>query len=206
MAFLTRMARAPARLGDLVRVTRGLECGKRHPAVTDTPGPNRRPLLTGDSVDAFFIGPGLFLDPSRLPPEKHKRESLFSLQPRTIVRRVTDRLKAAVDERGAYVLNTLYVLEPIEPALPILPYSMCALLNSAPLGRYHRLAHAADDRLFPYVRASQLRSLPMPAPAVLAGPDGVRLADLARRAQEEPSPRHQVAIDALASRLYGVDA
>jgi hypothetical protein len=205
MAFLARMRRAPARLGDLVRVTRGLECGKRHPAVNDTPGRGRRPLLTGASVDAFLLESDLYLDPNRLSPEKHKPEALFNRRPKTVVRRVTDGLKAAVDERGALALNTLYILTPHEPAPPAFHYAMCALLNSTPLRRYHRLAHASDDRLFPYVRASQLKALPWPAPAVLAGPEGARLADLARRAQARPSRLDQPSIDALANRLFDVD-
>jgi len=205
MAFLSRMRRAPARLGDLVRVTRGLECGKRHPAVQGTPGRGRRPLLTGESVDAFLIEPDLYFEPSRLSPEKHKPGALFHRRPKTLVRRVTDGLKAAVDEGGAYALNTLYILAPHEPVPPAFHYAICALLNSTPLRRYHRLAHASDDRLFPYVRASQLRALPWPAPEILAGPDGARLADLARRAQADPSRLDQPAIDSLANRLFDVD-
>jgi len=205
IAFLARMSRAPARLGDLVRITRGLECGKRHAAVNDSPGPGRRPLLTGDSVDAFRIGPGLHLDPERLSSDKHKPAALFTRRPKTLVRRVTDRLKAAVDERGAFALNTLYILTPHAPVPPDFHYALCALLNSTPLGRYHRLAHASDDRLFPYVRASQLKALPVPAPEVLTGPDGTRLAALARRAHADPSRVDRPAIDALASRLLGVD-
>ncbi|MBN2492354.1 MAG: N-6 DNA methylase [Planctomycetes bacterium] len=206
MAFLFAMQRAPARLGDLVHIARGLECGKRDRAVFAEDAPGRVPLLTGECVDRFRIEVPAFVDLAHVPATATKRAAFASGRPRVLVRRVAAELKAAVDESGALALNTLYLLAPREPAPPDLAHCLAALLNSGPLRRYHRLAFAADDRLFPYVRISQLEALPFPARARLEGPEAGQLAQLARRAAADPRRVDMAEIDALAERLYGVRA
>ena len=203
MAFLRAMERAPQRLGAVVHITRGLECGKRHPALLAAPGPGRTPCLLGDQVDAFRTATPAYLALDRLPESKRKSSSLFCPRPKLLVRRVAPTLKAAVDETGAYTLNTLYVLLAREPDTPDdFYYVLAALLNSSLVRRYHGLAFAASDRLFPYIRISQLARLPLPSLARLRGRSGARLAVLARKAQEEMDFPFQAELDAIVDRMY----
>ena len=206
MAFLRAVQQAPERLGDWVTVTRGIECGKRHPAVVREAGRGRERLLCGHQVDAYRTQPGSFVDLERLPPDRRKPASLFGRRPKILVRRVSDQLKAAVDESGAYVLNTLYILEPGHAAGDHVCYLLSALLNSAILGRYHRLAFASEDLLFPYVRKSQLVRLPVPSRSVWDSPEGSRLSALARRAHEAPDRVARQAMDRIVADWYGMNA
>jgi len=203
MNFLLETQRAPARLGDLVRIVRGIECGKRHPAVFERGAPGRMPLLRGDQVDSFRTTPAAFIDIGRVPESKLKPIPLFQRRPKLLVRRVAPTLKAAVDESGAFTLNTVYVLHPRDPAMAgDFYYCLSALLNSSLLGRYHRLAFAANDRLFPYVRISQLSMLPMPAVEALQGNAGAELAALARKAHTKPDFSIRAEVDPIVNRMF----
>jgi len=203
MAFLRAMGRAPQRLGTVVHIARGLECGKRHPAVLAAPGPGRTPCLLGDQVDAFCTAPPAYLALDRLPEKKRKSSRLFHPRPKLLIRRVAPTLKVAVDETGAFTLNTLYVLRAREPDTPDdFYYILSALLNSTLVRRYHRLAFAARDRLFPYIRISQLARLPLPSLTRLRGRAGARLAALARKAHAEKDFQDRSELDNLVRRIY----
>ncbi len=177
LAFLARLERLPARVGDHAAIARGLECGRRDPAIVAADHPGARPLITGAAVGPYSIADATGIRLDRLSPRRVKDPAIFAARPKLLVRRVTDRPCAAVDESGAWALNTLYVLRPHED-IPV--HALCAWLNSAAIRRYHALAFESGDRLFPYLRASQLRALPAPDAAVLAGPLGRRLARAAR--------------------------
>lgn len=147
------------KLGEFVEVRRGVECGKRDAAIETSLEADTYPLLRGEDVTPFQVGfEGLYLRRGA-DHLKFKPLELYT-GPKLLVRRVTNSLIAAVDEGEHHVLNTLYVLKPVE-GVKISLWYLCGLLNSGLLNRYFQRVWVNDDRLFPYVRKEQLLGLPI---------------------------------------------
>ena len=155
------------RLGDLVTFTRGIECGKRDPRIVDpnsAPETASRALLTGETVEAFSaIAQHRFLLSSDTEKDKVlKDSSLWMGDSQLLVRRVAPRPIAAVASPPALALNTLYVARGEE----IDNHAACALINSEIFRDLFVRMFAFDDSLFPYLRTSQLRQVPVPIKAL----------------------------------------
>ncbi len=152
---------APPLSAWLTRLTRGIEAGRRDPALSNSPQ-GRLPVLSGRDVKPGTVAPpSLFLDPGALPAHRLKDRALYETPAKILVRRVADRIVAAVDRSGAFALNTLYCLHPAEG---VNPDALAAMLNSRLVTFWWRASFGADDRIFPYVRTGQLASLPMRLP------------------------------------------
>ncbi len=194
LALRERLNRAARRLGAAVaRLQRGVEIGQRDAALAPGPSARTRPVLRGRDVAAFRCAPAeRFLDPALLPARQMKELALYDSPAKLLVRRVSDRLIAAVDRSSSIALNTLYCLHPA-PGLDV--DALAALLNSSLATFWWRSSSGGDDRLFPYVRGEQLRQFPLPPS--LAG-----LAALGRRASRGEDVL--AAIDATVARLYGL--
>jgi SAM-dependent methyltransferase len=195
LSLRARLERSCRPLGDAISILqRGIERGQSDPALRPRPGRASQPVLRGRDVGPFRCAPpARYLDPAALPRRHLKNLRLYDTPAKVLVRRVADRLMAAVDRSRALALNTLYCLH---PAPGIDPDALCALLNSSAATFWWRSAFGADDRLFPYVRAEQLRALPLPS-----GPlDG--LAPLGRRAAEGTDVRPD--LDREVAALYGL--
>lgn len=195
LEVLDRLDRATRRLGDVADITRGLEIGKRHPAVLATPSAGVVPLLRGQDVTRYEASPATWLRPDELSEHERKDPALFDQRPKLLVRRVANRPIAALDTAGAWVLNTLYVIRLNEPGLD--PAWLLAVLNSEPAAYWLQKTYGGDERLFPYLRQNQLLALPLPSP-------DADLGVLAREMTRRPDPALQARINAVVAKGYGL--
>ena len=156
------------RLGELVRFTRGIECGKNDARVVAEKSRKRGaiPLIVGESVRAYFARPTRSFRPTdpRSREGGIKDRSLWEGERQLLVRRVAQRPIAAVASPASATLNTLYVVRGHAGGV-IDEYGACAVLNSSAFGEIFRRLYAFDDRLFPYLRMSQLGQTPIPSGA-----------------------------------------
>ena len=192
-----RIARNALTLGQVAaRLERGMELGQKAPVLEKQPARKRRPVLRGRDVRAFRCDPpACFADPAAIPARKLKPLALYEVPVKLLVRRVADRLLAAVDRSRALALNTLYCVQPRDG---VDADALACVINSTLATFWWRQSFAGDDRLFPYVRAEQLSALPLPA----AGLDS--LAGLGRRAAEGQAS--QAEVDEAVARLFGLAA
>lgn len=199
LAVVAAMDRAGRPLGDVVsRLTRGIEAGRTGDGVVPAGTPGARPLLGGREVSRYRVAPAsLGFLPTAANQRQWKDAALYEQPAKILLRRVANRLEAALDTGGHWVLNTLYLIEP-SPALPV--EVLLACLNSRLLSWYLRTVHLTDDRVFPYLRLSQLRRLPLP---VVDAGDTARLSALVRQ-RLDGDERVDEAIEALVAALYGV--
>ncbi len=155
------------RLGELVKFTRGIECGKNDARVIAEESQKRGaiPLIVGESVRAYFALPTRSFRPTdpRSREGGIKDRSLWEGERQLLVRRVAQRPIAAVASPASAALNTLYVVRGIGGGVD--EYAACAVLNSSAFGEIFRRLYAFDDRLFPYLRMSQLAQTPIPSGA-----------------------------------------
>ncbi len=157
------------RLGDHVKLTRGLEIGKRDGKViagSAKRAKNTRPLIAGESVTQFHAVPEhAFRLPGRNVLTDFKDPELWSGDRQLLLRRVASTPIAAVASPPALVLNTVYVIRARE-GYYLNEYASCALLNSPMFREIFRQMFAFDDSLFPYLRISQINKVPVPLAAL----------------------------------------
>ena len=190
--------------GSLFTVTRGIECGKRDGCIHDEEGPARFPLLRGEDVEPFRVRfAGLWVERDDRVA-RFKPPSLYQ-GPSLLIRRVATDLIAAVDRRGHHVLNTLYVAKPRPDCAVGLDF-LAGILNSSALNEYFHAVFLNDDEVFPYVRAEQLASLPIPIPTPEeeeAVSEAVRIIEGALESgAAEEAETHRRHLDALVVRVY----
>jgi hypothetical protein len=149
-------------LGERLTFKRGIECGKRDNRISEASqaGSGGRPLIVGQSVAPFFARPAhrFKLMKREKAGSVLKDARLWRGKSRLLLRRVADRPIAAVALPPALVLNTLYVVTGDGTD----SHSVCALLNSKPFAELFRQLYGFEDRLFPYLRVSQLSQVPVP--------------------------------------------
>jgi hypothetical protein len=157
------------RLGGLVKFTRGIECGKRDKRIVKNSPETTLgfPLIAGESLKPFFVEATYrFSAPSdRLGYKDLKAGGLWSGKYQLLLRRVADRPISAVANPPSLVLNTIYVVQALDP-VNLDPWSASALFNSFFFRDLFRKIFAFDDKLFPYLRTSQLKQIPVPQSAL----------------------------------------
>lgn len=181
-------------LHTLVTWKRGVEKGKR--------GTTRRglPCITGQDLTCYHAIPSTFIQPTD-DLVVYKEPSLYKQPEKLLLRRVADRPIAAVDTTGSYVLNTIYVGV---TAPSISRHALCAVMNSAFFADLFRQLFNLDDKLFPYLRISQLNQMPIPAKLGTCS----RLGEISRKLHSKISPSQKSKlleeIESIVSRAYDV--
>lgn len=135
------------------------------------------------------------MSPVAIPRRSLKDLALYDVPAKIVVRRVADRLLAAVDHSRALALNTLYC---VQPRRGVDAHALACLINSRLATFWWRQSFAADDRLFPYVRAEQLAALPLPSGGLGS------LAKLGKKASRGIAS--QAEVDEAVENLFGLDA
>ena len=160
---IDRMQRFGRPLGEIASLfTRGIEAGKRSPRITAKKRRGTKPLLRGEDVGRYCINyAGLQYDVAEAEEREWKNTDIYDQPSKVLIRRVANSVVAAVDREGFWVLNTLYSLV-VESWLD--EDMVAGILNSRLLSFYLRVVFLSDDKLFPYLRISQLAQLPIVVP------------------------------------------
>ncbi|MCR5039225.1 MAG: Eco57I restriction-modification methylase domain-containing protein [Bacteroidales bacterium] len=143
--------------GEIVDITRGIECGKSDKCITLTP--NEYKLIRGQDCIKYSIVPtNLFCIYDRRDISKFKPLNLY-LDTKLLIRRVANELISTVDSDNYLCLNTIYCGKIKDNSYK---YSyVCAVLNSSLMNYWFRNIFVLTDKLFPYIRKSQLDFIPI---------------------------------------------
>lgn len=161
LAILEKITGSGERLGDFYNAVRGVEAGKKDPSIMERNRTGSWPLLRGEDVNAYDCkSSGKFILPTS-DISIFKDKILYDTPSKVLVRRVDNKLTAALDDSRSYVLNTLYVLRPIS-GRSVDAYFVIGVLNSKAANFWFKNRFVFEDKLFPYVRASQLLQVPIP--------------------------------------------
>ena len=140
-------------------IKRGVEAGKKDDSIVDYYTSDR--LLRGQDIEAYSIQ---FKDKYLLfddyDTQKFKEKSLYS-EPKILIRRVSNQVIATYDEDGFIVLNTVYCVKPKFNVKESLTY-YTGLFNSRVISFWFTKTFCNTDKLFPYIRTSQLKQIPLP--------------------------------------------
>lgn len=145
-------------LASLFEITRGIEAGKNAAFVLPS-GLGHFPLVFGE--DLVEYASRSFYSMNRELPEVILKPKELYAPPKLLIRRVASRLVAAVDYTPAHVLNTIYVGRPKSASFSL--NGIAAYLNSTAVNFWFHHVFVFEDKLFPYVRVSQLEQIPTPS-------------------------------------------
>ncbi|WP_376794867.1 Eco57I restriction-modification methylase domain-containing protein [Thermogemmatispora sp.] len=148
-ALLARLEREGEPLGQLVRISRGEEIGKRHVAAR---GP--WPILAGNDVTRYYIAP-----PTRFVSHLTKPASLYKA-PKIVVVKTGRRCVAALESAGLATMQSLYNLHLLDEKLSY--EVLLAILNSRLIDYYLYKTFTAYKRLFPQLNQTTLATIPLP--------------------------------------------
>ncbi|HUS50920.1 MAG TPA: TaqI-like C-terminal specificity domain-containing protein, partial [Candidatus Paceibacterota bacterium] len=151
-----KMNKKFVKLGEIINITRGVECGKNDKIITKQKTSFK--LLRGEDVKKYLINyKNIFIKFSEKDPQKFKFSSLYCSN-KILIRRVSKDLICTMDDNKFVVLNTLYCCIP--KSNHTLSY-ITAILNSKLISYWFKKMFVLTDKLFPYVRKSQLNFIPI---------------------------------------------
>jgi len=151
-----KMNKKIVKLGEITNITRGVECGKNDKIITRQKTSFK--LLRGEDVKKYFINyKNIFIKFSEKDPKKFKFSSLYCSN-KILIRRVSKDLICTMDDNKFVVLNTLYCCIP--KSNHTLSY-IAAILNSKLISYWFKKMFVLTDKLFPYIRKSQLNFIPI---------------------------------------------
>jgi len=151
-----KMNKKFVKLGEIINIIRGVECGKNDKIITKQKTSFK--LLRGEDVKKYLINyKNIFIKFSKKDPQKFKFSSLYCSN-KILIRRVSKDLISTMDDNKFVVLNTLYCCIPKSNLT--LSY-ITAILNSKLISYWFKKMFVLTDKLFPYVRKSQLNFIPI---------------------------------------------
>lgn len=140
------------------KITRGVEAGKKDKTILNFDNGRVIKLLRGEDVARYSINwNNLYMQVDYEDKKKYKDRSLYECEEKILVRRVTNALIATLDDKSYWNLNTVYNLHTTQ----IDKKYLIGLLNSKLLNFWFKHKFVFEDKLFPYVRVSQLKTIPI---------------------------------------------
>jgi hypothetical protein len=151
-----KMDRKFIKLEKIINITRGVECGKNDKIITSQKTPFK--LLRGEDVQKYLINyKNIFIKFSEKEPKKYKCKSLYFTN-KILIRRVSKDLICTIDYNNFVVLNTLYCCTLKNN---FNQSYITAVLNSKLISYWFKKMFVLTDKLFPYIRKSQLNFIPI---------------------------------------------
>lgn len=145
-------------LGSLITILRGVETGKSDESINSYG--KGYPLLRGEDLNAYQINNSeLWINADFKNHVKFKTKELY-LSPKLCIRRVGNKVTAAVDVENCVSLNTVYNCH-IKSSEKSGYWGLAAILNSTLVNYWFYKVFILDDALFPYQRVSQLEKIPI---------------------------------------------
>jgi adenine-specific DNA-methyltransferase len=138
---------------------RGIEAGKKDECIFNyKKNKNCKPFLRGQDVSRYNIDRNnLFVEVDAINSTKFKKASLYETK-KLMIRRVGSELQATMDKDFYWNLNTIYNVQLIESNYEF----MLGVFNSKLISFWFKRKFVFEDKLFPYVRVSQLETIPFP--------------------------------------------
>ncbi len=145
-------------LGSIISILRGVETGKSDESINSVR--KGYPLLRGEDLNAYQINNSeLWINADFKKHVKFKTKELY-LSPKLCIRRVGNKVTAAVDVENCVSLNTIYNCH-VKSSDMTGYWGLAAILNSTLINYWFYKVFILDDALFPYQRVSQLEKIPI---------------------------------------------
>ena len=160
LPILKQISKDSIPLGNVLSILRGIEAGKKDDCITTVP--TKYQLIRGQDLSQYSISfEGYYCNYNKRDESKFKPLSLYEGK-KIMIRRVGNELMCAIDTSSKMCLNTIYCAHSLDS-----DYSeeyLTAILNSSVIGYWFKTMFVLTDKLFPYIRKSQLDYIPIKKP------------------------------------------
>jgi hypothetical protein len=141
---------------DVLDITRGVECGKKDSEINDIK--SEYLLLRGEDIGKWYTTvSGYYINFDKRDNKKFKPLELYKGE-KILIRRVSDKIIATIDETDSIVLNTIYCAKSKNE---LQNKYIVSILNSSLISFFFNKTFILTDKLFPYLRKSQLDFIPI---------------------------------------------
>ena len=155
--LLKSIAQDSIPLSNILTISRGIEAGKKDNCITKLK--TNYQLIRGQDLGRYAISfEGEYCIYDETDESKFKPLSLYQGK-KIMIRRVGSDIMCAIDDTSKLCLNTIYCAHSICP-----DYSeeyICGILNSSVIQNWFKTMFVLTDKLFPYIRKSQLDFIPI---------------------------------------------
>lgn len=159
--LLSKLEHEKTILKDLkTNLIRGIEAGKKEDSISNTLKTNKyKKFLRGQDVSRYSLNfSNTFIEIDYNNTSKYKKTALYESK-KIIIRRVGIDLQATIDIDNYWNLNTIYNLH----LQPQISYELITgIFNSNLISFWFKNKFVFEDKIFPYVRISQLEQIPFP--------------------------------------------
>ena len=148
-----------ATIQNVLSIKRGVEAGKKDDSIVEYK--TKYKLLRGQDIERYKIHfEEKYCEFDLQDTSKFKDITLYN-EEKILLRRVTNLIQATYDSAHYVVLNTIYCAQMKQNTSGNLKY-YTAILNSKVVAFWFFKTFCNTDKLFPYIRVSQLKQIPIP--------------------------------------------
>lgn len=205
------MSQSRVRVGDLLDIVRGMECGKNDRHVSRKSRDGYVPVVSGEGVREFFIREqGLYVPLGVEPRSKYKDPALFTASPKLLIRFVAPYPVVAIDTEGIANFNTVYNCTMRKTGGDATLFALAGILNSTIVRWWFTRAFDSEEALYPHIQKYQLEAIPLPddraANKSLWRELDRTVRELVAAKSDDLVQALRAQLDGLVSSLYGVQA
>lgn len=155
--LLKSIAHESVPLSNILDILRGIEAGKKDDCITNLKTDYQ--LIRGQDLGRYSISfEGVYCKYDESDESKFKPLSLYQGK-KIMIRRVGSDIMCAIDDSSKLCLNTIYCAHSVSPEFS--EEYICAILNSTVIQNWFKTMFVLTDKLFPYIRKSQLDFIPI---------------------------------------------
>lgn len=162
LPVLKQISKESIPLGKVLGILRGIEAGKKDSCITTNP--TRYQLIRGQDLSQYsIVFEGYYCNYDENDESKFKPLSLYEGK-KIMIRRVGNEIMCAIDSSSKMCLNTIYCAHSLDSE-----YSeeyLTGILNSSVIRYWFKTMFVLTDKLFPYIRKSQLDYIPIKKPSL----------------------------------------
>ena len=191
------------KLDEILIIKRGIEAGKKDDSIVEYP--TKYKLLRGQDLERYNICfDNKYCEFDVHDTSKFKDISLYN-EGKIILRRVTNFIQATYDNAHYVVLNTIYCAK-LKAGISGNLKFFTAILNSKVISFWFFKTFCNTDKLFPYIRVSQLEQIPIPNTSLEIQKEVASLVDdvIAKKTKGVESSDIERQIDNIIYQLYNL--
>ena len=204
--LLSKIKTRTSPLGKFLDNGRGVECGKKSPAIVGYPIKGTVPLIRGEDMGRYYVRTGAYLLLGQ-PGINYKDDNLYRGE-KILIRKTGEGINAVIDSDYRYFIQCVYCFKPKNGLILNLKF-LLGTLNSRLMAFYYFNTFGEKGRTtFPHLVQSKVLLLPIPAAAPAQQQPIIALVDkilAAKRANPHAdTSAWEREIDGLVYELYGL--
>ena len=160
LKFIEKISKNSEPLSSILKIQEAIKTGDDKKYLKNTPfdNPNNHVLLKGSDIDRYAITSEHYINYDRALLKRPGKVEVFESE-KLYIRRISNKIIAAFDDRGRYAVHTLYTGMPLNKSYDI--YYVLGILNSRLFTYLYSSRFPFKGNVFPEIRIGNLGELPV---------------------------------------------